>query len=70
MLRHYGFQEPSPRLEKVVPLGFVMVAVAQAKPDASDQYTADLLIIDIFFYLRSCEYTKTNSHRCTTQFRF
>ena len=31
---------------------------------------ADLLVIVLFFCLRSCEYTKTNSHRRTTQFRF
>ena len=31
---------------------------------------ADLLDIALFFFLRSCEYTKTNSHRRTTQFLF
>ena len=59
-----------PRREKAVPLGFVMVAVAQAKPDAFNQCMADLLVIALFFCLRSCQYTKTNSHRRTTQFRF
>ena len=31
---------------------------------------ADLLVIDLLFYICSCEYNKTNSHRHTTQFRF
>ena len=47
-----------------------MVSVAQAKPNAVDQCMAYLLFIALFFCLRSCEYTKTNSHRRTTQFRF
>ena len=70
MLRHYGFQDPPPWIEKVVPLGFVMLAIAQSKPYAFDQCVADLLVIALFFCLRSCEYTKTNSHRRKTQFRF
>ena len=59
-----------PRSEKEVPLGFVMAAVAQSKPDAFDQCMSDLLIISIFFCLHPCECTKTNSHCRTTQFRF
>ena len=70
MLRHYGLQDPPPWSEKEVLLCFVMVAVAQAKLDAFNQCMADLLVIALFFCLRSCEYTKTNSHRRTTQFRF
>ena len=30
----------------------------------------DLLVVSLFFYLLSCKYTKTNSHRRTTQFLF
>ena len=30
----------------------------------------DLIQIVLYFCLRSCEYTKTNSQKCTTQFRF
>ena len=69
MLRHYGFQDPPPQREKAAPLGFVMVAFAQAKPDAFKQCMVYILIIEFFFCLRSCEYTNTNSHRRTTQFR-
>ena len=54
MIRHYGFQAPPPRRENSDPLGFVMMAVAQAKPDAFDQCTADLLVIYLLFYLRYC----------------
>ena len=58
-----------PRREKEVPWGFVMVAVAQYKPDAFDLCMADLLVIDLFFCLWYCKYTKTNPHHRTTQFR-
>ena len=34
------------------------------------QCLADLTQIALFFCLRSCEYTQTNSHRRTVQFRF
>ena len=61
---------PPPRREKSVTLGFVMVAVSQAKLDAFDQWMTDLLVISLFLCLRSCDYTNTNSHRHTTQFRF
>ena len=70
MLRHYGFQDPPLRREEAVPLVFVVMAVSQAKPDTFDQCMADLLIISLFFCLRSCEYTNTNSHRRTTKFLF
>ena len=62
MLRHYGFQDSPPRREKSAPLGFVMLAFAQAKPDAFDQCMANLLVISLLFCLRSCEYTKTIFH--------
>ena len=61
---------PPPRREKSVTLGFVMVAVSQAKLDAFDQWMTDLLVISLFLCLRSCDYTNTNYHRCTTQFCF
>ena len=47
-----------------------MVAVSKAKQNTFGHCMADLLFIDILFSLRSCEYTKTNSHRRMTQFRF
>ena len=66
MLHHYGFQDPPPpRREKAFPLGFVMVALTQSKPDAFDHCMADLLAIALFFCIRSCKYTKTNSHHST-----
>ena len=54
ILRHYGFQDPLPWHEKSVPLGFMMVAVSQSKPDALDQCMADLLVIALFFCLCYC----------------
>ena len=50
--------------------GFVIIAVANAKLDAFNQCMADLLVMSLLFCLCSCEYTKTNSHRRTDQFRF
>ena len=47
-----------------------MFAAAHADAAAFSQCWSDLIIISLFFCLRSCEYTKTNSHRRTTQFRF
>ena len=47
-----------------------MFAATHADADAFSQCWADLIVLAIFFCLRSCEYTKTNSHHCTTQFRF
>ena len=41
-----------------------------ADTDAFSQCWADLVVLALFFCLRSCEYTKIHSHRCTTQFRF
>ena len=70
MLRHYRFHEPPPWREKAVPLGFVMVTISQAKHNVFDQCMEDLLVISLFFCLRYCEYTKTNSQRRTTQFFF
>ena len=70
MLRHWGYQDPPPQREKAIPLGFVVFAAAHADADAFSQCRADLIIFALFFCLRSCEYTKTNSHRRTTQFRF
>ena len=70
MLRHYGFQDPLPQCENAVTLGFAMVDVTQAKPDVFEQCMADSIFISFFFCLRSCDYTKTNSHCRTTQFKF
>ena len=72
MLRHWGYQDPPPppRREKAISLGFVLFAAAHADADAFSQCWADLIILALFFCLRPCEYTKTNSHRRTTQFRF
>ena len=70
MLHHFFFQDIPSRREKAVPLGFVMVAVAQARLDAFNQYMADLLVITLLFCLRYCEYTKTNTHSLKAQFCF
>ena len=46
-----------------------MVAAEAANPSCPfAQCSADLIQIALFFCLRSCEYTKTNSHRWTFQF--
>ena len=45
-------------------------AAAAATTSPLSQCLADLIQIALFFCLRSCEYTKTNSHRRTVQFRY
>ena len=70
MTRHYTLADPPPRREKAIPLGMVISIGEQADASPKAQCTADLIQIGLFFCLRSCEYTKTQSHRRTTQFRF
>ena len=52
-----------------MPLGLVMSVAAGIDGSAKAACTADLIIIALYFCLRSCEYSKTHSHRRTTQFR-
>ena len=48
-----------------------MVAAEAADPSCLfSQCLADLIQIALFFCLRLCEYTKTNSHRWTVQLLF
>ena len=47
-----------------------MFAVTHVAADAFSQCWEDLIVPALFFCLRSCEYTKTDSHYRTTQFRF
>ena len=61
---------PPHNVKKSAPLGFVMVEVSQDKPDAFHQCMADLMVFALFFFLRSCEYTKTNSRSRKNQFRY
>ena len=68
-LRHYSFQDPPPKREKAVPLGLVM-DIAKSALTLRERCIADLIILALFFCLRSCEYTKTASHKRTVQFRF
>ena len=70
MARHYSLEDPPPKREKAIPLGLVIAIGEQADTSPKAQCTADLIQIALFFCLRSCEYTKTASHRRTTQFRF
>ena len=51
------------------PLGLVVDSSRGASYNPKDHCLADLVKIVLYFCLRSCEYTKTNSHRRTTQFR-
>ena len=48
-----------------------MIAAEAVDPSCHfTQCSAYLIHITLFFCLRSCEYTKTNSHRWTIQFQF
>ena len=65
----YSFQYPPTSLQKPYPLGFVLAASKGEISNPKNQCLADLVQIGLYFCLRSCEYTKTNSHQRTTQFR-
>ena len=67
-LRTYSFQNPPTSHQKPVPLGLVVDVARNAGSGPKDRCLADLVQIGLYFFLRSCEYTKTNSHRRTTQF--
>ena len=69
-LRYYSFLDPPSRREKAVPLGLVVAAAKGSRKTAKGRCLGDLIQIALYFCLRSCEYTKTNSHTRTTQFRF
>ena len=69
-LRHYSFLDPPSRREKAVPLGLVVAAAQGSQKTAKGRCLGDLIQLAIYFCLRSCEYSKTNSHKRTTQFRF
>ena len=67
-LRTYSFQDPRTSRQKPVPIGLVVASTRNAGSSPKDRCLADLVQIGFYFCLRSCEYTKTNSHRHTTQF--
>lgn len=69
-LRHYSFQDPPSKREKAIPRGLVTQAAQAADSSPLAQCMACLILIALFFCLRSCEYTKTSSHRRTVQFRY
>ena len=69
MLRQQSYQDPPPKRENDIPLGLVISIGASASKYPKSQCTADLVQRALFFCLCSCEYTKTQSHRHTTQFR-
>ena len=68
--RHYSLVDPPPKREKATLLGLVITIGEQVDTSPKAQYMADLIQIGLFFYLRSCEYTKTGLHRRITQFCF
>ena len=68
-LRTYSFQDPLSSLQNPAPLGIVVAAARNASYITKDKCLTDLVQIGFYFCLRSCEYTKTNLHRRTTQFR-
>ena len=70
MLHHYSYQDPPSTREKAVPLVLVVSIAANVNGSQHAACTTDLIQLALFFCLRSCEYSKTSSHRRTTQFRF
>ena len=71
MLRNFAYQDPPTHQDKSTPLGLFVAAAAAANPYCHlSQCTADLIQIYLFFFLRSCKSTKTESHRRAVQFCF
>ena len=68
-LKYYSNLDPPPRREKPVPLGLVVAAAKGSRSTPRDRCLGDLIQIALYFCLRSCEYTKVQSHVRTTQFR-
>ena len=64
----YSFQDPPTSRQKPVPLGLVVDSARNVGSSSKYWCLAYLVQIGLYFCLRSCEYTKTNSHRRTTQF--
>ena len=70
MICHFSYQDLPPKKEKCIPLGLVMAAAEAAGISCPfTECSSDLMQTTLFFCLWSCEYTKTNSHRRTVQFR-
>ena len=69
-LCYYSFLDPPARQEKAVPIELVVTAAKGSTNTVKGRCLGDLIHIVLYFCLRSCEYTKTNSHKCTTQFQF
>ena len=65
---HVLLPGPPTYRQNTSPLGLVVAAFRGTSYNPKDQYLADLVQIGLYFFLRSCEYTKTNSHRRTTKF--
>ena len=71
MLRNFAYQDPPTHQDKSTPLGLFMEAAAADNPYCQlSQCTADLIQISLFFFLRSCKSTNTQSHRHAVQFFF
>ena len=51
-------------------LGLVVAEAKGSTKTAKGRCLGDLIYIALYLCLRSCEYTKTNYHKCTTRFRF
>ena len=69
MFRHYSYHEPPSKREKETPLVLVMSNPSTSGYSSKATCTTDLIIIVLFFCLRSCEYSKMNSHHRTKKLR-
>ena len=58
-----------PIRKKYIPLGLVVAAAKGSAYSFKGKLPGDLIKMALYFYLLSCEYMKTNSHKQTTQFR-
>ena len=69
-LCYYSFLDLPYCQGKAVPLRLVVVEATVSTKTTKGRFLGDLIHIALYFCLRSCEYTKTNWHKLTAQFRF
>ena len=67
----YRIEDLPVKLEKSTPLGIVhsIVSAAASSSNQKTQHTAYLVVLGLYFYLRSCKHNKYTGHCRTVQFR-
>ena len=62
IIRHYSFQDPPSRKDKVAPLGLITSIRSFIDGSTKATCTVDLITMALYFCLRSCKYSKITYH--------